>query len=140
MAGWAGCNPVGKFLHRTSRSSNLLAPSGSVDPWRSGDVMSLSKRYLKSKGTCKVTFKLPGKAAPSAVKVCLVGDFNAWDAHATPMKKLRTGDYSATLDLEAGHRYQFKYLIDEKAWENDWNADEYVPSPVGDGDNSVVVV
>jgi 1,4-alpha-glucan branching enzyme len=105
-----------------------------------GELMSLSKRYLKTKDVCKVTFKLPRDAAPSAKRVHLVGDFNAWDAQATPMKKLKNGEYSATLDLTAGRRYQFRYLIDDRAWENDWHADEYVPTPYGNGDNSVVVV
>jgi 1,4-alpha-glucan branching enzyme len=102
--------------------------------------MSVNKRYLKTKPVCKVTFKLPKEAVPSAQKVSLVGDFNHWDAQAHPMKKLKGGDFSTTLDLEAGGAYQFRYLIDNEVWENDWSADAYVPNPFGDGENSVVRV
>ncbi len=56
------------------------------------------------------------------------------------MKKLKDGDYSIKLDLETGRAYQFRYLIDEVKWENDWNADKYVRSVYGDCDNSVVIV
>ncbi len=89
---------------------------------------------------CNVTFRLPKEAAQGAKNVTLVGDFNNWNIHANPMKKLKSGDYTITLDLEKGGQYQFRYLIDEITWENDWNADKYVKSPYGDVDNSVVII
>jgi 1,4-alpha-glucan branching enzyme len=105
-------------------------------------VMSvgIKKEYLKSRKTCKVTFRLPRIAATDAKCVCIVGDFNDWNLYATPMKKLKNGNYTVTLELQPGREYQFRYLIDESKWENDWNADKYVKSPYGDSDNSVVVV
>ena len=104
-------------------------------------VMSvgIKKEYFKSRKTCKVTFRLPKIAATDAKSVCIVGDFNGWSIHANAMKKLRNGDYTLTLELEPGKEYQFRYLIDECRWENDWNADKYVKSPYGDSDNSVIV-
>ena len=45
-----------------------------------------------------------------------------------------------TLELKPGREYQFRYLIDGRQWENDWHADKYVQSPIGDSENSVVVV
>lgn len=102
-------------------------------------VMSLKKQNLKSKPVCKVTFKLPAEAAPNADVVHVVGDFNSWDIYATQMKKLRDGSFTVTVDLEQGGEYQFRYLIDETSWENDWDADKYVPTPFGNADNSVVV-
>ena len=100
----------------------------------------IKKEYLKSRKTCKVTFRLPRIAATDAKSVCIVGDFNNWNLYANPMKKLKNGNYTITLELEPGREYQFRYLIDESKWENDWNADKYVKSPYGDSDNSVVVV
>ncbi|KHE92848.1 MAG: 1,4-alpha-glucan branching enzyme GlgB [Candidatus Scalindua brodae] len=76
---------------------------------------------------------------PDAERVCVVGDFNNWNRSANPMKKSKNGDYTTRLDLERGREYQFRYLIDESKWENDWNADRYVQNPFGNGDNSVVV-
>ncbi|MBZ0108574.1 MAG: isoamylase early set domain-containing protein [Candidatus Scalindua rubra] len=99
----------------------------------------IQKGDLKSKNVCRITFKLPRTAVPDAERVCVVGDFNNWNRSANPMKKSKNGDYTTRLDLERGREYQFRYLIDESKWENDWNADRYVQNPFGNGDNSVVV-
>jgi 1,4-alpha-glucan branching enzyme len=101
--------------------------------------MSLQKRFLKSRPVCKVTFKLPKQVAGEAGAVALAGEFNGWDTAATPMKKLKSGDFTVTLDLETGREYQFRYLIDGDRWENDEAADGYVTSPYPGVDNSVVV-
>lgn len=102
--------------------------------------MSLKKQYLKNKPICKVTFKLSKEAVGTARTAHLVGEFNGWDVYRTPMKKLKDGTFTVTLDLDVGREYQFRYLIDETVWENDWNADKYVPAPFGNCENSVVVV
>lgn len=102
--------------------------------------MSLTKQYLKSKPVCKVTFRLPAEAARDANSVNIVGDFNNWDIYAVPMQKLKDGTFKVTLELEPNHEYQFRYLIDENSWENDWEADRYTSSPYGNAENSVVVV
>ncbi len=102
--------------------------------------IGITKEYLKAKNVCRVKFTLPKVAAPDAKSVCIVGDFNNWNIHGNPMKKQKNGDYIISLDLEPGKEYQFRYLIDELKWENDWNADKYVKSPYGDSDNSVIIV
>ncbi len=99
----------------------------------------IKKEYLRSKNVCRATFKLPKIAVHDADRVCIVGDFNNWNIHANPMKKLKNGDYTIRLDLEKEEEYQFRYLIDESKWENDWNADKYMKSHYGDSDNSVVL-
>lgn len=102
--------------------------------------MSIKKQYLKAKPICKVTFTLPKEAAPDAKNASVVGEFNDWNIYATPMKKLKNGSFKVTADLETNHEYQFRYLIDETVWENDWDADKYVRSDFGNCDNSVVKV
>lgn len=102
--------------------------------------MGIAKRYLKTKPVCKAKFTLPKRAVGFAKRVNLVGDFNDWSADATPMKRLRDGSFTVVLDLEQGRDYEFRYLIDGIRWENDWNADRYVRSPLADCDNSVIVV
>ncbi len=102
--------------------------------------MALKKKYLENSSLCKVTFSLSKKAAKSAETVHLVSEFNDWNEKATPMKQLKDGSFSVTLELEKGREYQFRYLLDGKIWENDWNADKYVLIHFGDCDNSVVVV
>jgi 1,4-alpha-glucan branching enzyme len=105
-----------------------------------GIPMSLKKQYLKSRPVSKVTFRLPADAAPNAREVWLVGDFNEWQPSTTPMRRLKNGDYTVTLDLEPGREYQFRYLIDGERWENDWEADTYRRSGIADAENSVVVL
>jgi hypothetical protein len=42
-----------------------------------------------------------------------------------------------TIELEAGRRYRFRYLVDGKEWLNDWHADDYVENPYGSNDSVV---
>ena len=102
--------------------------------------MSLKKKYIKNNKICKVTFRVPHNATLGANSICLVGDFNNWSILDHPMKHLKSGDFTATIDLESDREYQFRYLLDEKLWENDWEADKYVRSEYGNCENSVVVV
>lgn len=102
--------------------------------------MSLKKQFLKTKPVCKVTFTLSKDAVVSADTVCLCGDFNNWDYTSLPMKKAKDGSFSVTVELEKDQDYQFRYLIDGVRWENDWDADNYVPTAFGDSENSVVTV
>jgi 1,4-alpha-glucan branching enzyme len=99
----------------------------------------LKKQYLADKKHCKVTFSIGHGATEDAKVVSLVGDFNAWDAEAEPMKRGKSGDFSTTLKLGCGDSYEFRYVIDGSIWENDAEADSYVSSPFG-SDNSVVEV
>lgn len=102
--------------------------------------MSIKKKTSKGKTVCKVTFELPKEAAQGATQVQVVGDFNNWDPNTgIPMKASKTGSFSASVDLESGKEYAFRYLIDGTRWENDWEADKYVPSEFG-SENSVVIL
>jgi 1,4-alpha-glucan branching enzyme len=107
--------------------------------WGRGN-MRIKKKYLKSGPTCKVTFNLPKEAVPEARSITIVGDFNNWSETDTPLKKLKNGTFTVTIDLQRDREYQYRYLVDSTKWENDWNADKYVPTPYGDSENSVVVV
>jgi len=100
--------------------------------------MALTKKFLKSKPVCKVTFKLTQKEAKSANSVQLIGEFNDWQEDASPMKKLKNGSFTQTLDLETGKEFRFRYLLDGKEWENDWAADRYLPSASCYEDDSIV--
>ncbi len=100
--------------------------------------MSIIKNYQSAKGTCKVTFSYPLAEGVKVVKV--MGDFNDWDSSkATAMKKSKT-DFNAVIELKAGAIYEFRYLLDDANWDNDHNADKYVPSPFTGVNNSVIVL
>ncbi|HCY85129.1 MAG TPA: glycoside hydrolase [Desulfobacteraceae bacterium] len=99
-----------------------------------------TKQYLKSKALCRVRFKLYKKQIGSVDKVHLVGEFNDWDEKQKPMKKLKSGDFSAVMDLKPDRAYQFRYLIDDNRWLNDETADAYCPSPFPGVENSVITL
>jgi len=101
----------------------------------------LKKRYIKSRKVWKVTFELPKAELPEGIEVesvHLVGEFNDWGHTATSMKRSKKGVFRATLELEPGREYLFRYLINGEVWHNEWHADAYVPTGLGD-DNCVVV-
>ncbi len=102
--------------------------------------MAIKKQYLKTKPVCKVTFKIPAEVGNAAETAKVVGEFNNWSFTANPMKRLKSGAFTATLDLEKGKAYQFRYLLDKSQWENEIEADKFVPSAYGDSENSVIIV
>ena len=101
--------------------------------------MSVEKKYLKSKPICKVKFVAPEPLTKEAKKIYLAGEFNDWNYEDTLLKKQKNGSFAATLDLGVGEEYQYRYVLDGERWENDHDADKYVPSDVG-VENSVVVI
>jgi 1,4-alpha-glucan branching enzyme len=102
--------------------------------------MSIRKQYLKSRPVCKATFRIPEEMGTSAKTAHLVGEFNNWTFFSTPMKKLKSGAFTTTLELEPGREYQFRYLLDKKTWENETDADKTVPTQYGDSENSVIII
>ena len=102
--------------------------------------MITRKQYLKKRPVCKVTFKLNKGEVNVKKSINIVGEFNDWDTSSTTMKRLKNGSYTATLDLDSGREYQFRYLLDDSNWENDKDADKYVYSDYGDCNNSVIVL
>ncbi len=100
----------------------------------------MKKEYKEKTNVCNVTFTLSEEIVKKAKKVHLVSDFNQWDHAATPMKKTKNGYYSVSVKLPIGKEYQFRYLIDNSRWENDPEADHFVPSPYGNDENSVLIV
>lgn len=95
----------------------------------------LRKNFSKTGTTCRVTFDL--SANGNTTKASLCGEFNEWNPNAHPLKKRKNGRFSTTLSLKTGKDYRFKYLIDGQNWENDWNADAYVPNCFGTEDSLV---
>lgn len=98
---------------------------------RSGAM--LKKRRIAKDNVVKVTFELPANAARESVR--LVGEFNGWEG--TRLERQANGTWKATVALEPGREYQFRYFVDEEKWLNDPAADDYRVNPYGE-DNSVV--
>jgi 1,4-alpha-glucan branching enzyme len=102
--------------------------------------MSIKKQYLKTKPYCKVTFRLDKKRAGSARHVAVAGDFNSWKTNHTLMKSLKSGDFTATVNLPKGREYQYRFVIDDNHWVTDEGADNYTYCDYANVRNAVVVV
>lgn len=100
----------------------------------------LKKDYSKTKNVCKVTFTLPTSAVNEGGEVRLVGDFTGWEWETGLAMKAGKTDYTAVAELATGANYEFRYLVNNARWENDWAADAYVPSPFDGINNSLVSV
>jgi 1,4-alpha-glucan branching enzyme len=100
--------------------------------------MSIIKTFLPDKGICKVAFTLPELATNQAHKVSIVGDFNSWNPNKNLMKKDKNGLYKGTIELPLGKLYQFRYLVDDNQWVNEWDADAYSPTPYGNEYNMIL--
>ena len=93
--------------------------------------MSLHKQFLKSKKKVKVTFSLEKEGLQDVKEVKVFGDFNNWEPEKAVPMKLKKDELVATVELEPDKEFEFKYLLDDKFWENDAKADKYAPSPFG---------
>lgn len=96
----------------------------------------LKKEFTPKRTVCKVTFSIPKEWAKKDVQ--LVGDFNEWDEDSDSMV-LKKGKWETTLRLKPQTTYRFKYLIDNKKWENDDAADSYVANSFGSEDSVLEV-
>ena len=100
--------------------------------------MAIRKQYLKSRPTCKVTFTVSNILGKGFKRANVVGEFNDWSTSAMPMRRLKTGAFSTTVELPVGRAYQFRYLLGHSHWTNDPDADDTLPTTFGDAYNSVI--
>jgi hypothetical protein len=103
---------------------------------RHGVTPLVLERGPAGANTLPVTFVL---RAPGASRVSVVGDFNNWDASATPMAHSGSGDlWVLNVQLPRGvHLYSF--VLDGSEWRPDPSAPLAADGSFG-GHNSVIVV
>jgi 1,4-alpha-glucan branching enzyme len=78
-------------------------------------------------GRVKVTFRIVAGDGHVAV----AGDLNDWDPTATPLRT-RGEHRSASIELQPGERYQFRYRDEHGRWFNDDAADAYEVNGFGE--------
>lgn len=88
-------------------------------------------------GAVDVTFALPADVNAGTVALC--GEFNDWSAEDTWLERGSDGSWRATVALEPRRSYRYRYLLDGRRWENDRQADRYVPNAHGSVDSVVSV-
>ena len=96
------------------------------------------EKEASSNGMIRVTFRISKHIW--ADQVALIGEFNDWDPHAHLLQQIPLDtDWHITLELEMGHSYHFRYLVDGEHWMDDNQADGYELSPDGGVDSIVRV-
>lgn len=93
----------------------------------------VQKTYYKTKDYCKVKFSFK---VENAETVEILGLNSDWQ-HSVLMSRKKDGSFSADVNLPRDSRHEFKYLVNEKEWLNDPEADSQEPNVYG-GTNSVI--
>ena len=127
----AGLMGIGVFLGHIDR--------GGQKPTGRSDTVVVPRPPLASHDTV-IKFVL---VAPHASTVSVVGDFNNWNAKATPMTRTPTGGtWSVAIPLEPG-RHIYAFVVNGANGNTQWVADPTAPLAPEDGlgaPNSVVLV
>ena len=89
----------------------------------------------------KVTFTLSAEVVGAATSGLLLGEFNNWDYNdGINLKKQKDGSMTATALLEAGKKYEYRYLLNDGRWVNDHSAEHYVHISGFHVENCVITV
>lgn len=86
----------------------------------------------KSADKVKVTFVVSNNSDAQAISV--VGDFNDWTPGKNKLVKRNNGTRSASVQLDKGESYRFRYFTGDGSWFNDEAADAYVQGDHGSDD------
>ena len=129
LAGAAG----GAATTGTDRSTAADAPARHA----AGELVTGQSAAPAGPATIDVTFTLPAEVEAGTVALC--GEFNNWSAHDIRLERGGDGSWQATVALEPGRSYRYRYLLDGQRWENAWQAGHYVPNSYGSTDSVIVV-
>jgi O-antigen/teichoic acid export membrane protein len=114
-----------------------LAEAGDpLAPMQAMHELSEAERPIPKAKTVSIpiTFHLPAEVCAQRAVVC--GEWNGWSSDRDVMERSEDG-FSLTIVLARGYTYRFRYLLDDDRWENDWNADMYVPNIYGSEDSVI---
>jgi hypothetical protein len=120
----------------TEKATKTVKAVAEKAPAVKATVKATETKAAPAAKTSKVTFTLPKEAVENAETVAVLGDFNNWQ-NGESLKKQKDGSFKASIELEKGRSYEYRFLIDGTKWENDWNAEAYKPTAFGEY-NSVV--
>ena len=89
----------------------------------------------------KVMFTLSAEVVGEATSGLLLGEFNNWDYNAgIELEKQIDGSMKATVLLEGGKKYEYRYLLNDGRWVNDQSAHQYVHISGLQVENCVILV
>lgn len=89
----------------------------------------------------EITFTLPAEALEGATEVVILGDFNNWSpAEEFKLQRQQDGTFKTIVSLEEGKTYQYRFLLNDGRWVNDYHAQNYIPVYDLYIENSVITV
>ena len=89
----------------------------------------------------EIKFTLPVEALGSATEALLLGDFNNWNTEEASVLIIGEGGHlHTTLLLEEGKTYEYRFLLNDGRWINDWHAQSYAFKNELNVENSVIFV
>jgi hypothetical protein len=101
----------------------------------------IKKQFKKNIMKKNITFTLPAEAVQGATEAFLLGDFNNWNPENAPkLEKQPDGSFKTAAQLEEGKTYQYRFLLNDGRWVNDYHAQNYVPVSGLYVDNCVITV
>lgn len=72
--------------------------------------------------TTKVSFRLAAEFVANASEGILLGDFNNWNPEeGVQLRKEEDGSMAAEIALTSGRSYQYRYLLNDGRWVNDFS-------------------
>lgn len=95
----------------------------------------LKKKYFKTKNEAEITFEF---SRSDVKKVELLAEFNEWKPIAMTYSKASKA-FRTKVRLPKESSFAFRYLLDDVEWENDYQADQYLPNDFGSEDSIVTV-
>ncbi len=95
----------------------------------------LQKTYFKTKDYCKVKFIFN---VENAETVEILGLNSDWQ-NSIVMSKKKDGTFSCDVSLPKNSQHEFKYLVNEKEWLTEPQADSQNQNEFG-GQNSVIII
>lgn len=121
-------------LHRsrTIRALAVASAMGCSAAWAAGADLDVLFPHEQNN---RVVFSLE---APPDAAVFLVGDFNRWDDHATPMRHTGDGVFEARLALDPGS-YHYKFVVNGRRRLDPSNPEE-ASAPDGSINSRLVVL
>lgn len=91
-------------------------------------------KHRRGQKTARVTFSLDDDRRCS-----VIGDFNEWDPHRSPLVKRSNGLRSAAVEVPVGTEIRFRYLADDGEFFDDQDADVLEPNGFGSTHGVVLV-
>jgi 1,4-alpha-glucan branching enzyme len=88
----------------------------------------LKRTPVRGRPRVRVEFVLPEARLSGTVSV--VGEFNDWDPAALPLQPRGDGTRAASVVLDVGHAYAFRYQGSDGRWYDEETSDGVVPDRV----------